>query len=106
MYVSIHTHTYICVLYTSYILIKCILYINTFYLRLYIQIRDFGNNENINFWGSPWWSSSLRLHVSSAGDTGSIPCWGTKIPHAAWCSQKERERESKILTSMTRESYF
>ena len=25
----------------------------------------------------------LRLHAPNAGDTGSIPGWGTKIPHAA-----------------------
>ena len=24
----------------------------------------------------------LRLHASTAGDTASIPGWGTKIPHA------------------------
>ena len=96
-------------LYISYILIIYILYINTFYLRFYIQIGDFGDSENINFWGSPWWSSGLGLHSSCAGDTGSIPCWVTKIPHAAWCSQKKKkkgERENKILSSVTRESYF
>ena len=26
----------------------------------------------------------LRLHASSAGGAGSIPGWGTKIPHAVW----------------------
>ena len=25
----------------------------------------------------------LRLHASNAGGVGSIPGWGTKIPHAA-----------------------
>ena len=25
----------------------------------------------------------LRLHISNAGDTGSIPGQGTKIPHAS-----------------------
>ena len=25
----------------------------------------------------------LRLHASNAEDAGSIPGWGTKIPHAA-----------------------
>ena len=29
--------------------------------------------------GLPWWSSGKE---SNAGDTGSIPGWGTKIPHA------------------------
>ena len=29
----------------------------------------------------------LRLHASKQGDMGSIPGQGTKIPHAARCSQ-------------------
>ena len=32
--------------------------------------------------GLPWWSSGEEL-PSNAGDVGSIPGWGTKIPHAA-----------------------
>ena len=31
----------------------------------------------------------LRLHASNAEDAGSIPGWGTKIPHAALHVQKE-----------------
>ena len=30
----------------------------------------------------------FRLHTSSAGDSGSIPGQGTKIPHATHHSQK------------------
>ena len=32
----------------------------------------------------------LRLHTSNTGDAGSIPGWGTKIPHAAhhWGKKK------------------
>ena len=30
------------------------------------------------------WPSWLRLHASTAVDTGSIPGWGTKTQHAAW----------------------
>ena len=30
----------------------------------------------------------LRLHASTAGDTGSIPGQGTKIPHTAWLKKK------------------
>ena len=36
----------------------------------------------------------LRLHTSVAGDTGSIPGWGTKIPNAAQCDHKEEKRKS------------
>ena len=31
----------------------------------------------------------LRLCVSTAGGMGLIPSWGTKIPHASRCGQKE-----------------
>ena len=30
----------------------------------------------------------LRRHVSNAGEAGSIPGRGTKIPHGEWCVQK------------------
>ena len=30
----------------------------------------------------------LRFHAFGAGDMGSIPGQGTKIPHAAQCSQE------------------
>ena len=38
----------------------------------------------------------LRLHASTAGDTGSIPGHGTKIPHAAWCGQKKKKGKMKL----------
>ena len=31
----------------------------------------------------------LRFHASTAGETGYIPGWGTKIPYASWCNKKE-----------------
>ena len=37
----------------------------------------------------------LRLHASTARDVGSIPGWGTKIPHAMWCSQKVKKKKKK-----------
>ena len=30
----------------------------------------------------------LRLWASNSGEVGSIPGWGTKIPHATWHSKK------------------
>ena len=33
----------------------------------------------------------LRLCASNAGGAGLIPGWGTKIPHAVQCSQKEKK---------------
>ena len=36
----------------------------------------------------------LRLHASNAGDAGSIPGLGNKIPHATGHSQKKRKAES------------
>ena len=34
----------------------------------------------------------LRLHASTAGGTGSIPGWGTKIPQAVQCRQKKKKK--------------
>ena len=33
----------------------------------------------------------LGLRTSTAGDMGSIPSWGTKIPHASQRGQKKRK---------------
>ena len=33
----------------------------------------------------------LRICTSTAGGTGSIPGWGTKVPHAVWCGQKKKK---------------
>ena len=38
-------------------------------------------------YGRPWCSKWLRCCASNAGGLGLIPCLGTKIPHAARCSQ-------------------
>ena len=29
---------------------------------------------------------------SNAGDTSSIPGWGTKIPKSVWCDQKKKKK--------------
>ena len=34
----------------------------------------------------------LRLHAPSARDVGSIPGWGTKIPHATQHGQKVKKK--------------
>ena len=31
----------------------------------------------------------LRLHASTAGETGYIRGWGPKIPYASWCNKKK-----------------
>ena len=33
----------------------------------------------------------LRLWASTAGGMGSIPGWGTKVPHAVQCGQKTKK---------------
>jgi len=38
----------------------------------------------------------LRLHTSTAGDMGLIPGLETKIPHAAWRSQKKKKRHPAL----------
>ena len=37
----------------------------------------------------------LRLRASTAGGKGSIPGWGTKIPHAVQRSQKIKNNKTK-----------
>ena len=46
----------------------------------------------------------LGLCPSTAGGTGSIPGWGTKIPHAARCSQKTKPKPNKMTLSPPLES--
>ena len=36
----------------------------------------------------------LRLHASTAGDTGSIPGGGTKILHAAQCGKTNKQTKN------------
>ena len=43
--------------------------------------------------GTPLAAQWLRLCISNAGGMSSIPGWGTKIPHAAWCSQKKKKKK-------------
>ena len=35
----------------------------------------------------------LRLHAFNAGDKGSVPGLGIKIPHDAQCSQKKKKKK-------------
>ena len=41
----------------------------------------------------------LRLHVSNAGDVGSILGQGTRIPHLAWCAKKKAWGKGQELPS-------
>ena len=49
--------------------------------------------------GIPWWSRWLGHHPSTAGDTGSIPGWGTKIPKAFQCCQKKKKNGKEKQTN-------
>ena len=33
---------------------------------------------------------------------GSIPGWGTKIPHATWCSERKIDRKKEMMVAWTR----
>ena len=37
----------------------------------------------------------LKLCISNAGSTGSVPGWETKIPCAVWCGQRGNKGEKK-----------
>ena len=45
----------------------------------------------------------LRLHASNAGGAGSLPGWGTKIPHAPQhgSAKKKRNENSNVFTLHT-----
>ena len=45
--------------------------------------------------GLPWMVQCLRLHASTAGDTGQITGQGTKIPPATWPKEKKKLKEGK-----------
>ena len=42
--------------------------------------------------GFLWWSS-VRLRAPNPGNMDSIPGWGSKIPHAAHQTEKERKKD-------------
>ena len=42
-------------------------------------------------WGFPG-GAVVRIWCFTAGGLGSIPAQGTKIPQAAWCSQKTKKQ--------------
>ena len=46
--------------------------------------------NNNSFFGNSLVVQWLGLHAFTAEGLGSIPCWGTKIPQAVWCSQKKK----------------
>ena len=50
------------------------------------------------FLGLPW-QSMLRLDAFTMGGTGLTPHCGTRIPHAAGCSQKTKERTKQWLSA-------
>ena len=42
-------------------------------------------------WGTSLAVQWLRFHTPNAGDTGSIPGWGTKIMNIMQCGQKKKK---------------
>ena len=41
--------------------------------------------------GNSWVVQRLGLFASPAGSMGSIPGWGTKIPHVQWCGPPQKK---------------
>ena len=39
----------------------------------------------------------VKTLPSNAGGVGSIPGWGTKIPHAVGCGQKLKKKKKELL---------
>ena len=44
------------------------------------------------------------LEISHCKGMGSIPGWGTKIPHAVWCSQKIKTKQKKTPATTKKQS--
>ena len=48
----------------------------------------------------------LRLHTPNAGGTSSVPCQGTKIPHAMWGSQEKKKNTPIQKQANSSNRYF
>lgn len=48
--------------------------------------------------GEPCFRIWLILYASTSGIAGSVPDWGTKISHAAWCAHKFKTTARKNKT--------
>ena len=48
---------------------------------------------------------SLGLRGSVAEGMVSVPGQGTKIPHAAWCSQKQKPKQNHALSRLDAKFY-
>ena len=61
---------------------------------------NWGHRSNLHFkkqnFGTSLEGQRLRLHISNAGDTVSIPGQGIKILYAAWRSQKTNKKKTNI----------
>ena len=53
----------------------------------YLQESSLTSDINSTFKGLPG-GPVIKNLLSNAEGVGSIPGWGTRIPHAMWCSQK------------------
>ena len=54
------------------------------------------SNSQVKMTGTSPVAQQVRLYSSSVEGEGLIPGWGTKIPHAVWCSQKVNKCTFKI----------
>ena len=70
-------------------------YIDYILLSMYILTIMLKKKKKIH--GTSLAVQWLRLCAPNAGGTGSIPGRGTKIPHAAWCSQNKNNIEKKAF---------
>ena len=51
--------------------------------------------------GLPYWPLWLRLLASTAGGMGLILGWDTKIPHATWSRQKNKNNCLKLYQTLS-----
>ena len=55
------------------------------------EIKNTNLQETRDFFGSPM----VKTSPSNAGDVGSTPAWGTKIPYASWPKDQNIKKKKK-----------
>ena len=63
----------------------------------YVEVISSSTSEYNCIWGTSLAVQWLRLCASTAVGAGSIPGQGTKSPHAAWCSQKKKKKNTTVF---------
>ena len=78
--------------YPSQVIISLLNSFSAFFISFFSSLDTLGFFPSLK--SIPWTSLGVQWlegHASTASGAGSIPEWGTKIPHAAWCGQLKKK---------------